>query len=543
MAEFDYIIVGAGSAGCVLANRLSADPSNQVLLLEAGRPDRSPYIHMAGGVTELVADDKYNWYYWTEPEPGLGGRSLFWPRGKTLGGSSSINAMVYIRGQAADYDSWAAAGCAGWAYRDVLPYFIRSESSERGASAYHGDRGELRVSRNTSTNRFIELFIESAQAAGHPLNDDFNGPGQAGVGPFDFTIHDGRRQSTATAFLRPARQRPNLRIETGAHATQILLDGLRATGVRYQRRGHEQTARARGEVVLAGGAVNSPQLLQLSGIGDPEDFGQFGIPLRHALPGVGRNLQDHLDFSVLFRTRGRQSLLKYMRPHRKGWEGLKWLAHRASIVNDGITPAGGFLDSGAGAGRPDIQLHLLPAFVTDGHGFETISEEGFLIHVCHLHPASRGSIRLRSADPLAAPLISAGYLTAPGDIDALRGGVRLARDIAAQPPLAAEITAEASPGPEAAGDDAALDAAIRARAETIYHPVGTCRMGEDDGAVVDAELRVHGLDGLRVVDASIMPRVISGNTNAPTIMIAEKAADLILGRPAPGPVELPRSAG
>jgi choline dehydrogenase-like flavoprotein len=524
---YDYLIVGAGSAGCVLANRLSANPANRVLLLEAGGRDWHPFIHMPAGLAKLVNNQRVNWNYTTEPEPNLGGRRLWWPRGKVLGGSSSINAMCYTRGDAGDYDEWSVAtGDPRWAWSNVLPVFKRSEGNTRGTSEMHGADGPLAVSDLRHHNRLSDAFLDAAAAAGFVRNGDFNGATQEGFGLYQVTQKNGARCSSAVAFLRPALGRSNLRVVTDALTTRVLLDGARAVGVEYRHRGRIERAEA-GGVILAGGAINSPQLLMLSGIGPADHLRAHGITVAHDRAGVGANLQDHLDICTLVRSTQRITYDKI----NDVAVALRFLLKRDGIGSSNIAEAGGFLRSRFAIDeRCDLQFHFVPALLDD-HGRHRLDGFGYTVHACNLRPESRGAIRLRSADPLAPAMIQPNYLgDAEGhDLAMMVEAARVSRDILAQEPFAAFRGDEIFPGRDAR-DDADLAAFIRRKAETIYHPVGTCRMGDDAGAVVDSELRLRGIDALRVVDASIMPTLVGGNTNAPTIMIAERAADLLLGR-------------
>lgn len=521
---YDYIIVGAGSAGCVLAARLSEDPSLRVLLLEAGGRDWHPFIHMPAGLAKLVHNRRMNWDYYTEPEPELANRRLWWPRGKVLGGSSSINAMCYVRGHPRDYDEWAALGCPGWSFAEVLPYFRKAECNARGGDAFHGADGPLSVEDLRYVNPLSQLAIEAAVAAGFPRNDDFNGPHQEGFGLYQVTQRAGRRASAARAYLGMARGRSNLRILTGAFAERVEIRGGRAVAVHFRRFGRRHRVEAAREVLLAAGAINSPQLLMLSGIGHPDALRRLGIEVVCESPEVGLNLQDHLDVCVLRQCTER---ITYDRVNDLALV-LEYLFTRRGIGTSNIAEAGGFVRSRlARDERPDLQFHFVPAMLDD-HGRNRLPGDGFTMHVCVLRPESRGLIELKSADPRVPPRIRPRYLSdSEGrDLRTLIEGVRLARAILAQPPLRPFAGPEIFPGAQVE-DEAAIVDFIRRKAETIYHPVGTCRMGSDEGAVLDPQLRVRGVEGLRVVDASVMPRLIGGNTNAPVIMIAERAADLI----------------
>jgi choline dehydrogenase len=516
--EFDYIIVGAGSAGCVLAGRLSENPNNRVLLLEAGGRDWHPFIHMPAGFAKLVHLGSINWAYETEPQAQLGNRRMYWPRGKVLGGSSSINAMCYCRGHRKDYDDWAAGGAPGWSFDEVLPFFMKSEDQENGASDFHGTGGPLGVQNLRHTNPLSAVFIEAAAQAGHSRTDDFNGPRQRGFGYYQVTQRDGRRCSSSVAYLRPAMKRPNLTVRTHAHTTRILLEGLRATGVEY-RQGRQTVATRGGHIILAGGAINSPQLLMLSGIGPADELGAQGIDVLHDLPGVGRNLQDHLDVCTLVHCR-QPITYDHISELRSG---LRYLFDRKGPASSNIAEAGGFIVSRhATDDRPDIQMHFVPALLDD-HGRNVLPGHGMTIHACVLRPESRGELTLQSADPFAVPLLQPNYLDKEYDRRLMLECAKLARGIFSQDAFRPFAGDELYPGTDAQSDDALLDF-IRRKAESIYHPVGTCKMGGDDLAVVDTALNVRGLEALSVVDASIMPALVSGNTNAPTIMIAEKFA-------------------
>jgi choline dehydrogenase len=544
--EYDYIVVGAGSAGCVLAARLSEDPGTRVLLLEAGPPDRSPWIHLPIGYGKTMWDPKVNWCFYTDPEPNMNGRRIYWPRGKTLGGSSSINGLIYIRGQREDYDHWAALGNLGWGYDEVLPYFIRSEANQRGADAFHGSEGPLKVSDIGAPHELIEAFIAGARDQGVPRNDDFNGARQEGAGYYQLTTHRGWRCSTAVAYLRPAMGRSNLDVQCHAQATGLEFDGRRAVGVRYRQQGLDKVARCRDEVLLAAGAVQSPQLLQLSGVGDPTLLRQHGIAVRHALPGVGENLQDHLQIRLIFEC----SKPITTNDELNSWLGqakigLQWLMAGKGPLAVGINQGGCFMRALPDeATSPDIQFHVA-TLSADMAGGQVHPFSGFTLSVCQLRPTSRGHVRIRSADPFEPPAIQPNYLSTDLDRRTAVAAVKAARRIAASPSMKPYVRREVKPGPEA-GDDAALLEFCRNHGATIFHPSGTCKMGHDEMAVVDDRLRVHGLEGLRVIDCSVMPTLVSGNTNAPVVMMAEKAVDLIredaqassLGRPASaaGPV-------
>jgi len=525
---YDYIIVGAGSAGCVLANRLSADPAVKVLLLEAGPSDWHPFIHMPAGIAKLVSRKGVNWNYNTAPVPALGGRRLWWPRGRVLGGSSSINAMCYIRGHAGDYDEWEQLGASGWNWNAVLPWFKASESNSRGGDVLHGGDGPLAVSDLRYTNPLSQVFLDATGEAGLPASNDFNGATQEGFGWYQVTQRNGSRCSAATAYLDPVRARPNLRVITRATATRLVYEGDRVSGVAYSVAGRgifcEGASR---EVILSGGAINSPQLLMLSGIGPADQLRRLGIDLRVDLPGVGANLHDHLDVCTL-----RKCTQPITYDHTNdAWIPLQYLFARRGPGTSNIAEAGGFLRSRlAEDERPDLQFHFVPAQLDD-HGRHRLPGDGFTLHACALRPRSRGRLLLQSSNPLDPLRIEPEYLTdSEGyDLKMLLEGVRLSREIFAQPAFDAYRGDELFPGEEAV-DETHLIQFIRDKAETIYHPVGTCRMGgsDDPQAVVDPELRVRGIAGLRVVDASVMPKLIGGNTNAPTMMIAERAADLMV---------------
>ncbi len=521
---FDYVIVGAGSAGCVLANRLTASGQHHVLLLEAGGEDKKQEIHIPAAFSKLFKSE-LDWNYSTEPEPEMDNRTMYWPRGKVLGGCSSINAMIYIRGNVLDYDHWAELGNPGWSYKEVLPYFKKAENQERGASSYHGVGGPLNVADLRDPNPLSRAFIQAAQECGYPLNPDFNTATQDGFGFFQVTQKGGRRNSTAVAYLKPARNRPNLTVETNALATAILFEGQRAVGVRYLQNGQTKEARADREVILAGGAINSPQLLMLSGVGPAGHLAEYGLPVVRDLPGVGQNLQDHLIAGAVYSCTQPLSLA-----HAEKFGQLaKFLLQGKGMLTSNVAEAGGFLKTRPDLAMPDIQFHFAPAYFVN-HGFQKIEGDGFSVGAILVHPRSRGRLCLKSPDPQAAPAIFANYASDPEDMDTLIKGVQIARKIAHSAALAPYRKEEVFPSRTPLDDDETIRNVIRQLAATLYHPVGTCKMGNDPLAVVDSKLRVHGLDGLRVIDASIMPLIPGGNTNAPTIMIAEKGADMILSK-------------
>lgn len=526
--SYDYIIVGAGSAGCVLANRLSASGTKRVLLLEAGPSDWHPLIHMPAGIARLANNRRLNWNYRTEPEAQLQHRTLWWPRGKTLGGSSSINAMCYIRGVPGDYDRWAdATGDARWSWEHVLPWFRYSQDQTRGANELHGSGGPLSVSDLRYRNPLSDVFIDSAASAGYARNDDFNGPDQSGFGFYQVTQRNGTRCSTATAYLRPARQRANLEIRTGALAKRVVIAHGRAIGV--QLHGHDAIIEA-GEIILAGGAINTPQLLMLSGVGPADHLQEHDIAVLVDQPGIGANLQDHLDICTLD---GCTQKITYdhLNELAAGW---RFLRHRDGPGTSNVAEAGGFVRSRLATDeRCDLQFHFVPALLDD-HGHHRLPGYGYTVHACYLHPRSRGVLRLRSADPAAPIAIRANYLSDPEghDLQRMIEGARLSRDILSQSPFS-RFRGEPVFPERAITSDAEYADFIRRKAETIYHPVGTCRMGKDTSTPLDSECRVRGVENLRVVDASVMPSLPSGNTNAPVIMIAERASALILNETMP----------
>ena len=533
---YDYVVIGAGSAGCVLANRLSADPAKKVLLLEAGSRDRNPLFRLPMLMGKLMHSGLYNWHYHTEPEPELNGRRIYWPRGKALGGSSTINGMIYVRGNRHDYDRWAQMGLPGWSYDDVLPAFRKSEAHRQRNGEYHGTTGELTICRARSTNPLFDVFIKAGVEAGHRFNDDFNGAEQEGFGRYDFTIRDGKRWSTSRAFLYPALQRKNLTVTTNALTERIIIENGRATAVDYRVSGKLTRTRVTREVVLSAGTVNSPQVLLLSGIGPADEIRKHGLAVVQDLPGVGRNMQDHVDSVLAYACPQPLSLYRDLRADRLTLSILQAAVAGTGVATTFPYEGGAFMKSRPDLEAPDIQAHFMPALEKTANLHwpnpfarrKDSESHGFSIRVGPVNPESRGTITLRSSNPAEPPVIRANYLSAAYDRDVMLKAIRMIRQVIAQKAFDGYRGREIAPGPGITSDSD-LFAWLRDNALTTLHPVGTCKMGNDPMAVVDSRLRLHGIEGLRIADASIMPLVTSGNTNAPTIMIAERAAEFILG--------------
>jgi choline dehydrogenase len=541
MAEdtFDYVIVGAGSAGCVLADRLTESGEHCVLLLEYGGSDRSLYIQMPAALSIPMNMPRYNWFFHTEPEPGLGGRSLHAPRGKVLGGSSSINGLVYVRGNPLDFERWASEGASGWAYRDVLPYFKRTERRDGGGDTYRGGAGKVDTRYGPLDNPLNKVWLEAGQQAGYPYTQDMNGFQQEGFGRMDMTVGGGRRASAANAYLRPAMRRRNLAVHTHSLATRVLFEGRRAVGVAYRRGNEQHVARARREVIVSAGPIQSPKLLKLSGVGPAQELSRHGIQVRHDLPGVGENLQDHLEFYFQMASTQPVTLYSQTSLYRKALIGMRWLLTKDGLGASNHFETGGFIRSRAGVRYPNIQYHFLPMAVSYD-GSSLAKEHGFQAHVGPMRSQSRGWVRLASADPIAKPKVFFNYLSQAEDWDEMRACVRLTREVFAQPAFAPYRGREIQPG-ASVQNDGQIDEFIRQHVESAYHPSCTCRMGspEDPMSVVDPEARVIGLEGLRVIDSSIMPSITTGNLNAPTLMLAEKAADHVRGKSSLPPEDAP----
>ena len=532
---YDYVVIGAGSAGCVIANRLSADPQRSVLLIEAGGPDRHPLVQLPMLMGKLMHSRIYNWQYETEPEPELDGRRVYWPRGKALGGSSTINGMIYVRGNRHDYDRWSQLGLSGWSYSEVLPYFRKSEGHVERSDAFHSAEGALTVCRARGKNPLFDMFVEAGRQAGHPVNDDFNGQEQEGFGRYDFTIRDGKRCSASKAFLHPIRNRPNLVVATHALTERIVIEGRRAVAVEYLHDGESHSARADREIILSAGAINSPQILMLSGVGAADELAAHGIKLAHDLPGVGKNLQDHVDVCLVYEVVRPITLYSDLRVDRLVPAILRGFLFGEGVATTFPYEGGAFLKSRPGLESPDIQAHFMPALEKTANlhwpkffnNAKVEDNHGVTIRVGPLNPESRGAITLRSANAHDPPRIFANYLSTEFDKETTIAGVRMLREVMAQKAFASVLGKELSPG-EAFRTDAELRQWLKGAGGTTLHPVGTCKMGHDAMAVVDEKLKVRGLEGLRVADASVMPIISSGNTNAPTIMIGEKAADMVL---------------
>ncbi|MEC9162612.1 MAG: choline dehydrogenase [Pseudomonadota bacterium] len=538
MQTFDYIIVGAGSAGCVLANRLSENPKHEVLLLETGGSDKSIFIKMPTALSIPMNTDKYAWQFNTEKEPYLNNREMHCPRGKVLGGSSSINGMVYVRGHAKDFDEWEAHGAEGWNYQACLPYFQKAETWYKGNDAYRGGNGELGVNNgNEMKNPLYTAFIKAGEQAGYDITSDYNGKQQEGFGPMHMTVKDGVRSSASREYLDPVKSRKNLTIVTGALVTKVVLEDKVAKGVEYVVNGKTETAAASNEVILSAGSIGSPHILQLSGIGDKDILEKAGVDVKHHLPGVGQNLQDHLEFYFQYKCKQPITLNRKLGLISKGLIGARWLLNRSGLGATNHFESCAFIRSKADVEWPDIQYHFLPAAIRYD-GKSAFDGDGFQVHVGHNKPKSRGSVTLQSANPTVPPKILFNYLQHPDDIEGFRACVRLTREIIAQSAFDDFRDGEIQPG-EHIQTDEEIDAFVREAVESAYHPSCSCKMGEDEMAVVDSQTNVHGIEGLRVVDSSIFPTIPNGNLNAPTIMVAEKAADIILGKPALPPQNVP----
>ncbi|AMN12601.1 choline dehydrogenase [Alteromonas sp. DY56-G5] len=538
MQTFDYIIVGAGSAGCVLANRLSENPKHKVLLLETGGSDKSIFIKMPTALSIPMNTDKYAWQFNTEKEPYLNNREMHCPRGKVLGGSSSINGMVYVRGHAKDFDEWEAHGAEGWNYQACLPYFQKAETWYKGNDAYRGGNGELGVNNgNEMKNPLYTAFIKAGEQAGYDITSDYNGKQQEGFGPMHMTVKDGVRSSASREYLDPVKSRKNLTIVTGALVTKVVLEDKVAKGVEYVVNGKTETAATSNEVILSAGSIGSPHILQLSGIGDKDILEKAGVDVKHHLPGVGQNLQDHLEFYFQYKCKQPITLNRKLGLISKGLIGARWLLNRSGLGATNHFESCAFIRSKADVQWPDIQYHFLPAAIRYD-GKSAFDGDGFQVHVGHNKPKSRGSVTLQSANPTVPPKILFNYLQHPDDIEGFRACVRLTREIIAQSAFDDFRDGEIQPG-EHIQTDEEIDAFVREAVESAYHPSCSCKMGEDELAVVDSQTNVHGIEGLRVVDSSIFPTIPNGNLNAPTIMVAEKAADIILGKPALPPQNVP----
>ena len=538
MQTFDYIIVGAGSAGCVLANRLSENPNHKVLLLETGGSDKSIFIKMPTALSIPMNTDKYAWQFNTEKEPYLNNREMHCPRGKVLGGSSSINGMVYVRGHAKDFDEWEAHGAEGWNYQACLPYFQKAETWYKGNDAYRGGNGELGVNNgNEMKNPLYTAFIKAGEQAGYDITSDYNGKQQEGFGPMHMTVKDGVRSSASREYLDPVKSRKNLTIVTGALVTKVVLEDKVAKGVEYVVNGKTETAATSNEVILSAGSIGSPHILQLSGIGDKDILKKAGIEVKHHLPGVGQNLQDHLEFYFQYKCKQPITLNRKLGLISKGLIGARWLFTRSGLGATNHFESCAFIRSKADVEWPDIQYHFLPAAIRYD-GKSAFDGDGFQVHVGHNKPKSRGSVTVQSSDPTVPPKILFNYLQHQDDIEGFRACVRLTREIIAQPAFDDFRDGEIQPG-EHIQTDEEIDAFVREAVESAYHPSCSCKMGEDEMAVVDSQTNVHGIEGLRVVDSSIFPTIPNGNLNAPTIMVAEKAADMILGKPALPPQNVP----